>query len=303
LPLARPAPPIAAAVEFGAHPVDQPQSNSGALPTPFEAAHVVVGAAPDSGPANSQGNGALPRSLIPSADGRLRPDPGRSPDLCSGLSLRPAQDVTRSAIDRVLPAPVDPVAAASSAAWLDHLPPRAAALVTSPDLIVAPAPTPAAGAPIALPPAAIAVQAAAAAARPPASMIPLRLAQAPAPRGTDAGIGPAPPAAGRTAIGAVAAASTSSWPAMPAVDAVAARLGRALAPVFDRALAAGSGFDAADEAIAADPPDGPAPTQVSNTFNVKVALGGNASAGDMRQIEDAVADWLRDSARRQGLIG
>jgi hypothetical protein len=101
---------------------------------------------------------------------------------------------------------------------------------------------------------------------------------------------------------APAGAGSDSAPA-PILRAVTARLDRALAPVFARArVASGGGFEAGDQPLAIDSSN-TAPTQVSNTFNVKVALGGNAGAGDWRQIEDAIADWLRDSARRQGLIG
>lgn len=77
------------------------------------------------------------------------------------------------------------------------------------------------------------------------------------------------------------------------------RLDRALAPVFSRALDASQ---AAATAGADDDAAYAAPTQISNTFNVKVALGGAAGAMDPRQIEEALGDWLRAAARRQGLL-
>ena len=77
---------------------------------------------------------------------------------------------------------------------------------------------------------------------------------------------------------------------------VASRLDRAMAPVFSRALDAGAFQDGDDDAAAG------APARISNTFNVKVALGGAAGALDQRQIEEALGDWLRASARRQGLL-
>jgi hypothetical protein len=77
---------------------------------------------------------------------------------------------------------------------------------------------------------------------------------------------------------------------------VASRLDRAMAPVFSRALDAGALQDGDDDAAAG------APARISNTFNVKVALGGAAGALDPRQIEEALGDWLRASARRQGLL-
>ncbi len=77
---------------------------------------------------------------------------------------------------------------------------------------------------------------------------------------------------------------------------VANRLDRAMAPVFSRALDAATLPQGDDDLL------DEAPARISNTFNVNVALGGAAGALDPRQIEEALGEWLRASARRQGLL-
>ena len=42
-------------------------------------------------------------------------------------------------------------------------------------------------------------------------------------------------------------------------------------------------------------------TEVSNTFNVNVALGDRAAPADREALRDALVAILRDGARRQGL--
>jgi hypothetical protein len=107
----------------------------------------------------------------------------------------------------------------------------------------------------------------------------------------------AAPARPQAAAGESGPAVSEESPATPRpLRLVANRLDRALAPVFSRALDAGAFQDGDDDAAAG------APARISNTFNVKVALGGAAGALDPRQIEEALGDWLRASARRQGLL-
>ena len=110
-----------------------------------------------------------------------------------------------------------------------------------------------------------------------------------------AATGPMPVLDGRAGEGTV---SPASWGAAStsSLRLVTHRLDRALAPVFSRALDASPLAPEADDAAAA------APALISNTFNVKVALGGAAGAMDARQIEEALGDWLRASVRRQGLL-
>jgi hypothetical protein len=105
-----------------------------------------------------------------------------------------------------------------------------------------------------------------------------------------------------------------------ALRSVASRLDLALAPVFSRAAEATRDAESAAVADAAGAPGAagaslpaaaagtmdsqaasPA-TQISNTFNVKVSMAGSGGATDLRQIEEQLADWLRASARRQGLL-
>jgi hypothetical protein len=114
-----------------------------------------------------------------------------------------------------------------------------------------------------------------------------------------------------------AAPASAVDPAEPPAPAralrrLAGQLDRALAPVFSRAVAAIDDAEAAQAADAAgarspaadggDNPAATASTQVNNTFNVQVALAGSGSGADRRQIEEQLADWLRASARRQGLL-
>lgn len=85
-----------------------------------------------------------------------------------------------------------------------------------------------------------------------------------------------------------------------------------MTPIFERAsgLAAQAAaqaqaeptsFVAASDAASASAVA--AAPQVSNTFNVRIALtGGTAGAAEQRRIEAILADLLRDSARRQGLF-
>jgi hypothetical protein len=65
-------------------------------------------------------------------------------------------------------------------------------------------------------------------------------------------------------------------------------------PVFARAAAL-------DDAAWDDEAPSTAPPSVSNTFNVTVAMAGNAGPVEREALQDALADLLRDAARRQGL--
>jgi hypothetical protein len=152
----------------------------------------------------------------------------------------------------------------------------------------------------------------------------LRLARAPAADGTAA-----PPETGarRVAeagsaappVGSPRSMTAAAEPQMlapsSALRRVATRLDRALAPVFSRAAAAIEDAESAHAAdasgassSAAEPMSNPdagatAPsTQINNTFNVKVSMAGSGGSADPRQIEEQLADWLRASARRQGLL-
>ncbi|WP_255991707.1 hypothetical protein [Chitinolyticbacter albus] len=85
------------------------------------------------------------------------------------------------------------------------------------------------------------------------------------------------------------------------------RVGRAVEPMLDRAygltmaeLDAGTAtFGAASN----DEPPAEPPARVNNHFNVNVAVGGGTAqlADDPQALREALADLLRDAARRQGL--
>jgi hypothetical protein len=291
----QPAPPAetaAAAVDFRSGTAPPPNAVGKPI-APASTSVVGVAAAQgrqhptELGSIQAEARAAVPQPLDHVA-AALRQPPLRSD------AHRPAAAISTARSDR------QPGAAAAFAANVDVVAPSAPDAVTAMHLTpgTAPAPT-----------------AASAAKRHPVALIRLRPAQQPAPIIDGSSPDPvesptaSPPdlaaVPGESGLGntSAATASASSLTASPVFRAVAARLDQALAPVFARAFtASGIGFETGDQPLAADP-SGVAPTQVSNTFNVKVALGGNASPGDVRQIEDAVADWLRDSARRQGLIG
>ncbi|HSC81554.1 MAG TPA: hypothetical protein VLC08_14450 [Chitinolyticbacter sp.] len=85
------------------------------------------------------------------------------------------------------------------------------------------------------------------------------------------------------------------------------RVGRAVEPMLDRAygltmaeLDAGA---AAFGAASNDEPPAEPPARVNNHFNVNVAVGGGTAqlADDPQALREALADLLRDAARRQGL--
>ncbi len=92
----------------------------------------------------------------------------------------------------------------------------------------------------------------------------------------------------------------------------ASQVGRAMQPLFGRAAdltdaaldhavpADASDNDGLDAAAPADATAAPV-TQVSNTFNVSVALGDRAAPADREALRDALVAILRDGARRQGL--
>jgi hypothetical protein len=264
-----------------------------------------------------------PIAPVSTSDVGVSADQGRLHPSEPGPILAEARPVLARQIDHVAAATLQSPrraathrdAAASSATGSDRQPDAAAAGAANVDVVAAPAPaavTSMRWSPGASPP-----LVASAAGLLPAAMIRLRATQQPLPIpvGSRTGLVEWPPASppagasapGESGLGTASAPTASTLTASPAYRAVAARLDRALAPVFARALAAsGGGAEAGDPPLVAEPAgqtQGAAPTQVSNTFNVKVALGGSATAGDVRQIEDALADWLRDSARRQGLIG
>jgi hypothetical protein len=93
----------------------------------------------------------------------------------------------------------------------------------------------------------------------------------------------------------------------------AARFSQAVQPVLTRAAEltdaalsqAGAGDwpdeDDVGEAMTADPARTAATTQVSNTFNVTVAMGERTSPADREALRDTLVAILRDSARRQGI--
>ncbi len=91
------------------------------------------------------------------------------------------------------------------------------------------------------------------------------------------------------------AAMPQTYPAEMAAESGSAQAGRYVRPSVPLSEpsvndpAADSGFDA------------PA-TQVSNTFNVKVALDGGGGAAERRRIEESIGEWLHQAARRQGLL-
>ncbi len=97
--------------------------------------------------------------------------------------------------------------------------------------------------------------------------------------------------------GSAAAPAESLYP-VPASPASAhpalGEVARAMQPVFARAAAL-------DDAAWDDEAPSTAPPSVSNTFNVTVAMAGNAGPVEREALQDALADLLRDAARRQGL--
>lgn len=91
--------------------------------------------------------------------------------------------------------------------------------------------------------------------------------------------------------------STLSPLAMPVPTLVHPALGaaeRAMRPVLSRAADLNeAAWD--DEAARTVSPS------VSNTFNVTVAMAGSIGPVEREALQDALADLLRDEARRQGL--
>jgi hypothetical protein len=86
-------------------------------------------------------------------------------------------------------------------------------------------------------------------------------------------------------------------PATPSVTFAHPALGevaRAMRPVLSRAA------DLGEAAWEDETPRAAAPS-ISNTFNVTVAMAGNIGPVEREALQDALADLLRDAARRQGL--
>ncbi len=84
------------------------------------------------------------------------------------------------------------------------------------------------------------------------------------------------------------------------------RVGRAVEPMLDRAygltMAELDVGEARGVASSDEQPAEPA-ARVNNHFNVNVAVGGGTPqlADDPEALREALAEWLRDAARRQGL--
>lgn len=209
---------------------------------------------------------------------------------------------------RPVAAPADPVFAAPAQAVTDEA--EAAAVLPRPAAFRAAAPGAATAAPATAGPfhaAPLAPATAAPAAAAPASEATpfppgLRVRRA-GPEGIaapdlperEAGLAPAPSTPALAPDDAPMADAAIPRPVSRQLRLVGSRLDRALAPVFgsasDSSLAAADG-------LSGEAAQG---LQISNTFNVKVALGGHGAL-DPRQLEEALGDWLRAAAMRQGLM-
>jgi hypothetical protein len=91
--------------------------------------------------------------------------------------------------------------------------------------------------------------------------------------------------------------ATSSLPtttARPLAHPALGEFERAIRPVLSRAAELG------EVAWDDETPRGAAPS-ISNTFNVSVAMAASIGPVEREALQDALADLLRDAARRQGL--